>query len=274
MSNNLISISQLLTEGKYLIPLYQRNFSWTEKEITQLIIDILDSINSSRPEYYIGTLVISNNETGRSIIDGQQRCTAILLMALAIQNDFKGENIILKRNLYFTARKLSNKTLDYLFDKNENDSTDELEDELYRGYNESVDLLKEHIDTGDYAGITISAFYSYLLNNVKIFINKLPSDLDVNLYFERFNSRGEQLESHEIIKAELMQKLLSEGTNWNKIQKFAKVWDACADFETPCIKYFKKKQKGLMRTKKEKKCFYANGVNMNLADIPGIMDLT
>ena len=31
-------------------------------------------------------------------------------------------------------------------------------------------------------------------------------DLDLNLYFERFNSRGEQLEAHEILKAQMMAK--------------------------------------------------------------------
>ena len=45
-------------------------------------------------------------------------------------------------------------------------------------------------------------FVDYLFNKVIIFRSILPKDLDLNLYFERFNSRGEQLEAHEILKAQ------------------------------------------------------------------------
>ena len=86
--NNPLSISDLLNDNNYSIPLYQRNFAWTDVEITQLIIDVLDSIKENRPEYYIGTLVVSKNENVYSIIDGQQRFTAILLIVLAIQNEY------------------------------------------------------------------------------------------------------------------------------------------------------------------------------------------
>ena len=110
--------------------------------------------------------------------------------------------------------------------------------ELRRGYDETVSAIKEHI------GSSIKEFYEYLFDKVKIFISEMPEDLDVNLYFERFNSRGEQLEYHEIIKAELMQRLVADGVVFATVQKFAKVWDACSEFDTPCIKFFKKKTKG------------------------------
>ena len=68
-----ISIKDLLAgEKNYSIPLYQRNFAWTYDEIGQIVIDILDSIKSSRENYYIGTLVVSDKSGVFSIIDGQQ----------------------------------------------------------------------------------------------------------------------------------------------------------------------------------------------------------
>ena len=59
--------------------------------------------------------------------------------------------------------------------------------------------------------------------------------LDLNLYFERFNSRGEQLEAHEILKAQMMAKF---GTDQEMAQKFARIWDACAEFDKPVMKAF------------------------------------
>lgn len=238
-----MSILDLLNENSYSIPLYQRNFAWTDVEITQLIIDVLDSIKENRPEYFIGTLVVSTKDNVYSIIDGQQRVTAILLIALAIQNEYSlSTKHVKKINLCFSARKRSDETLKSLLTNTVN--TCKITDsELYRGYNETLSAIKEHIDSSDYSCISIEDFYEYLFDKVKIFISEMPEDLDVNLYFERFNSRGEQLEYHEIIKAELMQRLVAEGIDFTKVQKFAKVWDACSEFDTPCIKFFKKKTK-------------------------------
>jgi len=242
--NNPLSIFDLLNDNSYSIPLYQRNFAWTDVEITQLIIDVLDSIKENRHEYFIGTLVVSKNGNVYSIIDGQQRFTAILLIALAIQNEYSpSTKHVEKINLFFSARKRSDETLSSLFlnDINTGKITD---DELRRGYDETVSAIKEHIGSSDYLEISIEDFYGYLFDKVKVFISEMPEDLDVNLYFERFNSRGEQLEHHEIIKAELMQRLVADGVAFAKVQKFAKVWDACSEFDTPCIKFFKKKTKG------------------------------
>lgn len=242
--NNPLSIFDLLNENSYSIPLYQRNFAWTDVEITQLIIDVLDSIKENRPEYFIGTLVVSKNGEVYSIIDGQQRFTAILLIALAIQNEYSpSTKYVEKINLCFSARKRSDETLNSLF-ANATNTCGITDGELYQGYNETVSTLKEHIGSTDYLDISIEDFYEYLFDKVKIFISEMPDDLDVNLYFERFNSRGEQLEYHEIIKAELMQRLVTDGVDFATVQKFAKVWDACSEVDTPCIKFFKKKAKG------------------------------
>lgn len=253
--NNPLSIFDLLNDNSYSIPLYQRNFAWTDVEITQLIIDVLDSIKENRPEYFIGTLVVSKNGNVYSIIDGQQRFTAILLIALAIQNEYSpSTKHVEKINLCFSARKRSDETLSSLFlnDINTGKITD---DELRRGYNETVSAIKEHIGSSDYLDISIEDFYGYLFNKVKVFISEMPEDLDVNLYFERFNSRGEQLEYHEIIKAELMQRLVADGVTFAKVQRFAKVWDACSEFDTPCIKFFKKKTKGSDADEEREKVF-------------------
>ena len=242
--NNPLSIFAMLNENRYSIPLYQRNFAWTDVEISQLIIDVLDSIKEKRPEYFIGTLVVSNKDNRYSIIDGQQRFTAILLIALAIQNEYVLSKTYVKNiNLNFSARRRSDETLNSLF-KNDINKDKITDGELRRGYDETVCAIKEHIGSIDYSDISIEDFYEYLFHKVKIFISEMPDDLDVNLYFERFNSRGEQLEYHEVIKAELMQRLVTEGVDFATIQKFGKVWDSCAEFDTPCIKFFKKKAKG------------------------------
>jgi uncharacterized protein with ParB-like and HNH nuclease domain len=236
--NNPSTILQLLTDNNsFAIPLYQRNFAWTEVEISQLVIDVLDAIKDSKKDYYIGTLVVCKNGEKYDIIDGQQRFTALALISLAIQNRFNEPKRINTLNLSFTARKDSSNTLNAILEN----KTDIGDNEVSAGYETAFASLKEYL--GKYKEITIARFFDYLLNNVKIFINEMPKDTDVNLYFERFNSRGEQLEYHEIIKAELMQRLYNETKDSSITQKFAKIWEACSEVETPCIKFFKKKIK-------------------------------
>ena len=195
---SIMTIKELLT-GKasgYVIPFYQRNFAWTYGEIEQLVVDILDSIDDKKPEYYIGTLVLCpGGENEYDIIDGQQRFTAVLLLCLAIQNSYSGLKAkpITDLNLSFKARRVSNETLKKLL-LNTADSISDKDiqnNEILVGYKNVKDILKELI--GDKK---IAEFYDTLLNKVKLFIDRMPEKTDKNLYFERFNSRGEQLESH------------------------------------------------------------------------------
>jgi uncharacterized protein with ParB-like and HNH nuclease domain len=237
---NPLTIYELLNDNnKYAIPLYQRNFAWTDKEISVLIIDVLDAIKDKKTDYYIGTLVICRNDSKYDIIDGQQRFTALLFISLAIQNSFNGKRHIRNLNLTFTARKYSNDTLSALLNNDINNEDNEIID----GYKNTELALNEYVGKDEYTDITMTDFYEYFLNKVKIFINEMPEKTDVNLYFERFNSRGEQLEFHEIIKAELMQRLFNDKKDTVLTQKFGKIWEACSDFETPCIKFFRKKTK-------------------------------
>lgn len=254
------NIKELLTLNKYQIPLYQRNFSWTYNEISQLIIDILDSIKDRRESYFIGTIVVNKEKNSNSnteyfsIIDGQQRLTALILTTLALQNFYINKNVkcLTEINLKFAARENYDKLmLNYLENKEDNELPD---CELKRGYEDIRSALNEQLGSDNYSHIDANSFYNYLLNNAKVFINEMPQSLDVNLYFERFNSRGEQLEYHEIIKTELMQKLISDGDK-TIANKFAKIWDSCSQFETPCINFFKKKIKSSHDDEEREKVF-------------------
>jgi hypothetical protein len=229
-----LSVNRLLNEDTYAIPLYQRNFAWTYDEIEQLLNDVADAFQENRDNYYIGTLIVNKENDIFKIIDGQQRTTALNLIALALKHEF-GFDRLKAVNLNFPARKKSNKNIQDLFDKKKILEDDE--NELTRGYGYAKDALKEVLEKRQ---LNPQSFVDYLFENVIIFRSILPEDLDLNLYFERFNSRGEQLEAHEILKAQMMSKF---GEDQEMAQKFARIWDACAEFDKPVINAFTKKAK-------------------------------
>lgn len=226
-----LSVNRLLNEDTYAIPLYQRNFAWTYDEIEQLLNDVADAFQEKNRDnyYYIGTLVVNKENDIFKIIDGQQRTTALNLIALALKNEF-GFDRLKAVNLTFPARKKSNKNIQKLFAKQEISEGDE--NEVTRGYGYAKDALKKVLEERQF---NPQSFVDYLFDNVIIFRSILPEDLDLNLYFERFNSRGEQLEAHEILKAQMMSKF---GEDQEMAQKFARIWDACAEFDKPVIKTF------------------------------------
>ena len=229
-----LSVNRLLNEDTYAIPLYQRNFAWTYEEIEQLLNDVADAFQENRDNYYIGTLVVNKENDLFKIIDGQQRTTALNLIALALKHEF-GFDRLKSVNLTFPARKKSNENIQKLFTKQKISEDDE--NELTRGYGHAKDALKKVLGERQ---LEIQYFVDYLFDDVIIFRSILPKDLDLNLYFERFNSRGEQLEAHEILKAQMMAKF---GENQEMAQKFARIWDACADFDKPVSSQFKMRRK-------------------------------
>ena len=63
------------------------------------------------------------------------------------------------------------------------------------------------------------------LTKVQLYIVKVPDNTDLNRYFEVMNTRGEQLDPQDIVKAKLIQHI----TDVKKRNRFAQIWNACSD---------------------------------------------
>ena len=74
--------------------------------------------------------------------------------------------------------------------------------------------------------LTEESFAEYLLDHVKILLVEVPQDTDLNHYFEIMNSRGEQLEQHEIVKANLIKPLQNDQS---AMALFSSLWKAAAN---------------------------------------------
>ena len=253
-----LSVNRLLNEDSYAIPLYQRNFAWTYDEIEQLLNDVADAFQEKRENYYIGTLVVNEENGIFKIIDGQQRTTALNLIALALKHEF-GFNRLNAVNLTFPARKKSNENIQKLFTKQKISENDE--NELTRGYRHAYDALKKVLEERQFES---QSFFNYLFDKVIIFRSLLPEDLDLNLYFERFNSRGEQLEAHEILKAQMMDKF---GEDQEMAQKFARIWDACSEFDKPVLKAFQIRSRPNNPDEEGEKIFGREYANFKLQEV-------
>ena len=83
IENFKFSIDEAFRECFYVVPDYQREYVWTEKEVQQLMEDIDEQIDAgSEKEYFVGMILVSpgtlQNHFG--VIDGQQRLTTFYLL--------------------------------------------------------------------------------------------------------------------------------------------------------------------------------------------------
>lgn len=81
--SNTVSLQAFLAGKSFLIPAYQRDYSWTPEEVGELFIDIQDAIDTNTSHYF-GTLVLAQTGTAFEIVDGQQRLSTIVLLVHAL----------------------------------------------------------------------------------------------------------------------------------------------------------------------------------------------
>ena len=189
---------------KYIIPLYQRAFAWEDNEINQLIEDIDEIDEETDSSYYLGSLIIFQSDRGYEVIDGQQRLTALFLL-LKYLLGWSSCNY-----LTFAYRPISDRTLNAV-GKDEN-----LLDESDDGIIKAWQIIEKYFKNKN------KEDFKKKLSKVKIYRIKVPPHTDLNRYFEIMNTRGEQLEQQDILKAYLMDCL-----NHNEKNTFALIWDAC-----------------------------------------------
>ena len=240
---------------RYVVPLYQRNFAWTEDQIGQLLQDLYDHSPNGYlgkgecDNYYLGSLVLLQRKDGIwEVIDGQQRLTALHIICRYL-------GILSSPRITYDSRPSVERFLDGLFNSL---SWDTFKSECQRRIDgkiarltESLDIVESYeIQTGEIkSSITLKGMSDgekallseYIRNKVILVCTPLPEDTDVAAYFEIMNNRGEQLQAHEVIKALLMSDL---GTSQRYI--FSTVWDACSQMDIPIQKTLSKlRNKGL-----------------------------
>ena len=206
-----LTISDLFNDEnkcKYIIPIYQRNYAWGDDEISSLLQDIKNSCEQNKEQYknyYIGSLVVYRRENSDfEVIDGQQRLTTLtLIMHHLGKLGFK--------NVFFEHR-----------DESEQALSNPNSEKLPSNFSQALKTIKKVIDEW---GNNKDEIVKFLLDKVEIIRTEVPECTDLNHYFEIMNTRGEQLEKHEILKARLMKVLPTPIEQ----SLFAKIWDSCSD---------------------------------------------
>jgi uncharacterized protein with ParB-like and HNH nuclease domain/predicted transport protein len=203
---------------QFVIPIYQRTYSWTEKECRQLWNDVRRAGSTDHiPVHFLGSVVyveesLSNASAGAPllVIDGQQRLTSATLLLAALARKV-GEDEPVDG---FSAKKIRNR---YLIDPDETGERqfklllsktdritlnalvrgDELPEPKSKRISENFDLFARWLDQDKDAVTDICAGLSKLM----IVDVALSRDHDnPQLIFESMNSTGRKLSQADLIR--------------------------------------------------------------------------
>ncbi|GAA7461162.1 DUF262 and DUF1524 domain-containing protein [Helicobacter pylori] len=102
-------------EKQFVIPIYQRVYSWEKEQCKQLWDDIIKTGGNDQIEgHFIGSIVFvhdgiyTTNYNELLIIDGQQRLTTITLLFIALRDHLNDEDEFLEK---FSCQKIQNRYL-------------------------------------------------------------------------------------------------------------------------------------------------------------------
>lgn len=243
---------------RYLVPRFQREYSWGKEEVDEFWEDILQQIKVSssgsiiNQEYFIGCMVLVGEDSKPDylIVDGQQRLTTltILLRAIVARLQELGDNsaaVALYENViegtdndgkkYF---KLVNESPKPFFQnelqsiKPEGLQKAETEEEqlLLSAYTIFSKNLKT-LNLGTVSPLdSIKALRTQVLSYLKFILVTAKNEDDAYTIFETLNARGLSLTSVDLIKNWIFKNFAQQHPNDNAKEIWGQIRKTISDF--------------------------------------------
>lgn len=185
--------------GQIIIPLYQRGYSWEDKNMEVFIKDIYDNNN-----YYIGNIMALPNDLNVELIDGQQRIISSFLVLCCLKNKFNlNEDFTFlddgkKIKVETRAPSDDSRLLEFIYN-----------DDIARRYRTRREVkeyeraYKTIIDNN----IEPKILMEKLLNVIVVEIKFVQTETDAHNMFVNLNTKGKSLENVDILKSQLFKYL-------------------------------------------------------------------
>lgn len=199
-TQKVIKLNELVKET-LIIPVYQRSYKWTEKNVIQLLEDIFEYVVLKNKDYRIGNIIlykfwldnngkiierniyqndsefekaIKNGSEFLDVVDGQQRLTTISLILKILESSFNGlllnekfRHTISKNNIVYNYR-IINQWINTKFGNDESKKAD---------------------------------FKSKILNKCEFVLFTVFQQDEAFQLFDSQNARGKALEPYDLLKA-------------------------------------------------------------------------
>lgn len=227
------SLSDLLTNKKYTIHYYQREYRWGARQVLELISDLTDEFFNNYQDgderfdgekygfYYMGSVILTGSDEGNAIIDGQQRLTSITLLLIYLnhmQKEKKYPEIVDIQNMIFSdlyGKKSfnlnveeRNKCLDAIFQGKDYDLTYEKSESVKTILNRFHDI--ENNFPEEILDKCLIHFIDWLIYKVYFVEINANTEQDAHKVFVTMNDRGLSLTPTEMLKGYLLSEIAND----------------------------------------------------------------
>jgi uncharacterized protein with ParB-like and HNH nuclease domain len=228
------------TKSFYLMPEYQRPYSWDDVRVAQLWDDVKTSFENFTESvangdvsivdenYFLGSVILTPAKGGFEVVDGQQRLTTLVILFCVIRDIFPGLNkgvnwatetevvtiADINNSISDNNQRSRLRLLTHL--NNQNDFENEIidgikwpvkfskDDKQNKKYLNTAILFKEYLlEMKNSSSESIVPFINYLFNRVRIIRITCSSQAFAIKLFQVLNTRGLDLAPADLIKSYL-----------------------------------------------------------------------
>ena len=215
------------------VPKFQRYYSWEDKEVTQLLNDILDSFENKEDYYFLGTIQLTDfkGDDKYAIIDGQQRLTTLLLITKCLMNRIKDKsfNVI---DISITNDEVWQKYYDEIIKSNKINCHSSEENLYYKNYKIIETFLNEKDDNKNNDDFE-KELLNYIFDNLYVIIisSKQQPLSKIIKIFDTLNTTGMDLNSGDLFKIKFSEYLINgDNSKYEEtIEKISKQYERITD---------------------------------------------
>jgi hypothetical protein len=240
----------------YRVPMFQRDYSWTEQEWDDLWQDIVAMLEPGGEQgHYMGYLVLqSNDERNYDIIDGQQRMTTLSLVVLAVLRNLQRlvELKVDASDNQLRAEELRKTYIGFLdpvtLIAKSKLSLNRHNDQFYQTYLVPLERLpKRNLKASEHllrkgfewfenrvcdrfgesrSGADLARFVDAIADRLFFTVISVTDELNAFKVFETLNARGVRLSSTDLLKNFLFSVVHGAGGHEHEIRSLEDRWEA------------------------------------------------
>jgi len=212
----------------YHIPTYQRPYAWTEEQTETLFDDLLDFYKTEKNDnYFLGSIVLKKEEEipYSDVIDGQQRLTTLTILLSAIASHLTGETRITcntylrepgnalvglqakprlhlrEKDQDFFEKYIQNVKMTELLALDTEALSNESQQHIRANCKVFLDRIKSNFNDDE---SLIRPFCTFVLTRCYLVTVYTPSQQSAFRVFSVMNSRGLDLQTTDIVKADII----------------------------------------------------------------------
>ena len=211
----------------YIIPIYQRPYAWTEKQITQFVNDIFSAFSEqssveAKEPMFIGTMQLAKAKNGQQeIIDGQQRFTTFFLLFKVLEQLFPSSSCFDSSAFSRLKTKVNNGEQQLLLEEFRNSFSIDSVNEENNIYSENALLIRhavEHwLDKSELFSLENFPFddlHDYINRKIYFVVIETQAGLSKTLkIFDTINTAGLPLDTNDLFKIRMYEYLQKIAVN-------------------------------------------------------------